>query len=206
MVRQLLNEGAHVVASCRRPESAGHLQELAAATGPRLEIVRLDVSDEESIADAASLLRNDNKVFSLLVNVAGVLHHGTTVQPEKRIESVTPEALRRVFEVNAFGPLLVLKHFHPLVDNKERAVIANVSARVGSIDDNRLGGWYAYRASKAAQNMFTKNLSIELTRRSKERIVIALHPGTVATQLSDPSYPSFSQSDASRPNAGPLNC
>ena len=97
-----------------------------------------------------------------------------------------PAVLRHVFEVNAFGPLVVAKHFLPLLKHSERAVLANLSARVGSIGDNRLGGWYAYRASKAAQNMFTRNLSLELARRAPKVICVALHPGTVDTELSKP--------------------
>ena len=99
---------------------------------------------------------------------------------------MSPEALRRVFEVNAFGPLLVAKHFHRLLRHDHRSVFASLSARVGSISDNRLGGWYAYRASKAAQNMFTKTLSIELGRVAPNAVVIGLHPGTVDTRLSEP--------------------
>jgi NAD(P)-dependent dehydrogenase (short-subunit alcohol dehydrogenase family) len=114
-----------------------------------------------------------------------VLHDGA-LRPEKRIEDADPERLRRVFEVNAFGPLLVAKHFLALLRHPERAVLANLSARVGSIEDNRIGGWYGYRASKAAQNMFTRTLAIELRRRAPGVICVALHPGTVATALSEP--------------------
>lgn len=122
---------------------------------------------------------------SALVNVAGLLHDGR-LGPERRLEEVDPAQLARLFAVNAYGPLLVAKHFYRLMVHEERAVLANVSARVGSIGDNRLGGWYAYRASKAAQNMFTKNLAIEFKRRAKNLVVVALHPGTVDTDLSRP--------------------
>ena len=88
--------------------------------------------------------------------------------------------------MNAFGPLLVAKHFEGLLAHKERAVFASISARVGSIGDNRLGGWYAYRGAKAAQNMFTKTLSIEWARSRRNVICIALHPGTTDTDLSRP--------------------
>ncbi len=120
-----------------------------------------------------------------LVNVAGILHEGA-LGPEKKLADIDPAHLHRVFAVNAFGPLLVAKHFARFLVHGEPAVLANLSARVGSIGDDRLGGWYAYRASKAAQNMFTKNLSIELARHSKALAVIALHPGTVDTALSAP--------------------
>lgn len=117
------------------------------------------------------------------MNVAGLLHdeeHG----PERRVRDLDPVWLHRTYAVNAVGPLLVAKHFASLLQHQQRAVLANVSARVGSIEDDRAGGWYGYRASKAAQNMFTKNLSIELSRRHGELVVLALHPGTVDTGLS----------------------
>jgi NAD(P)-dependent dehydrogenase (short-subunit alcohol dehydrogenase family) len=150
-----------------------------------LHIVRLDVSDEETILEAAKQLEEHEEPVSLIINVAGVLH-GPGFAPEKKLAQVSPEALRRVFEVNAFGPLLVAKHFHRLLRHDHRSVFASLSARVGSISDNRLGGWYAYRASKAAQNMFTKTLSIELGRVAPNAVVIGLHPGTVDTRLSEP--------------------
>jgi NAD(P)-dependent dehydrogenase (short-subunit alcohol dehydrogenase family) len=186
-VRQLLERGcAQVVATCRRPQESDGLRVLAQGAGGRLRVLPLDVRDEKSIRDAAGLTRETCERLHLLVNAAGVLHAADGLQPEKRLESVEPDALRRVFEVNAFGPLLVARHFLPLLRHDERAVLVNLSARVGSIADNRSGGWYAYRASKAAQNMFTKNLAIELARRAPNCLCVALHPGTVDTELSQP--------------------
>jgi len=107
----------------------------------------------------------------------------------------------RSFRVNALGALLVAKHFQGFFDRNDRVVFASLSARVGSIGDNRLGGWYAYRASKAAQNMITKNLAIELRRRARGVVCVALHPGTVATDLSAPfrgGVPEEKLFDASR--------
>lgn len=186
-VRQLLaaNEGASVFASCRNPGEAADLQSLRSGSSGRLRIVKLDVCDEQTIVEAAKQLEAHDEPVSLVLNVAGVLH-GPGFSPEKKLAQVSPEALRRVFEVNAFGPLLVAKHFHRLLRHDHRSVFASLSARVGSISDNRLGGWYAYRASKAAQNMFTKTLSIELGRVAPNAVVIGLHPGTVDTRLSEP--------------------
>ena len=174
-----------VFATCRTPQTAGALAELASLE-PRLEILPLDVTCEESIGAAADLVRERAGSLDLLVNVAGVLHGDRGLVPEKLLEAVSPDHMRRVFEVNAFGPLLVAKHFHPLLAHDRRAVLANVSARVGSIGDNRAGGWYAYRGSKAAQNMFTRTIAIELRRRAPNAIVVAIHPGTVDTDLSRP--------------------
>lgn len=184
MVKQLLAEGWHVVGTCRDPARADALRALA-AKADSLRVLPLDVSVEASIENFANEVASIHDRLHLLINVAGVLHTAD-IAPEKKLEQVSPRALSQVFAVNAFGPLLVAKHFAPFLIHRERAVLANVSARVGSIGDNRLGGWYAYRASKAAQNMFTKNLSIELARRAKHLSVIALHPGTVSTELSAP--------------------
>lgn len=189
MARQLLAQGQHVVATCKTPSTATGLHALVEEFGEaRCRVVALDVRDEASIEAAAAQVRGWTEKITLLINAAGVLH-GEGFGPERRLSEVRPEVLREVFEVNAFGPLLVAKHFADLLRHDERAVLANVSARVGSIGDNRAGGWYAYRASKAAQNMFTKGLSIELRRRAKSLIVLAVHPGTVATDLSAPFAP-----------------
>ncbi len=188
-VRALLDrpDVDRVVATCREPEASPALAELADERGDALRTLRLDVCEERTISEAAATVaREVDPRLHWLVNCAGVLHAGPHLRPEKRLEDVELEALRAVFAVNAFGPLLVAKHFAPLLRHDERAVLANVSARVGSIEDNRLGGWHAYRASKAAQNMFTRNLAIELRRRAPNAICLALHPGTVDTELSRP--------------------
>jgi NAD(P)-dependent dehydrogenase (short-subunit alcohol dehydrogenase family) len=176
-----------VVATCRDPEASEGLARLRSDRGDALAAVHLDVRDEQTVAAAAARVAEEcGPRLHWLINCAGVLHDGAALRPEKKLEDVDPEKLRAAFEVNAFGPLLVAKHFLGLLRHDERAVLANVSARVGSIGDNRLGGWYAYRASKAAQNMFTRNLAIELGRRAPNVICLALHPGTVDTDLSRP--------------------
>ena len=186
-VRQLLlrDEESQVFASCRSPERATGLRELASSEPARLRLLGLDVRNEGTIETAAAEVAEQTGRLHLVLNVAGVLH-GSDFGPEKKLAQVRPEALRAVFEVNAFGPLLVAKHFHRFLRHDERSVFASVSARVGSISDNRLGGWYAYRGSKAAQNMFTKTLSIELARLAPMAVVVGLHPGTVDTELSKP--------------------
>lgn len=173
-----------IFATCREPERAQGLQALRG--DPRLVVLRLDVTDESTIEAAAATIREETNRLDRIVNVAGLLHDGAGIAPEKRLDAISADALQKVFAVNAFGPLLVLKHFHPLLRHEGRAILANVSARVGSISDNGLGGWYAYRGSKAALNMFTRTASIELGRRAPNAIVVAIHPGTVDTQLSEP--------------------
>ena len=187
-VRQLLAEPAfsRVFATCRDPGAATELQALAAAE-PRLAVVALDVSDEGSVAAAAELVAAATDSLQLVLNCAGVLHDATQcMTPEKRLADVQPAALAASFAVNAAGPLLVAKHFERLLPRGERAVFASISARVGSIGDNRLGGWYAYRGAKAAQNMFTRTLAIEWARSRRKLACVALHPGTTDTDLSRP--------------------
>ncbi len=187
VVRQLLGmqpEG-RVIATCRRPADATELKALTAQYPKRLRVIALEVREEKTIAAAAKAVALETKELQLILNVAGILH-GPDFGPEKKLAQIQPEPLRHAFEVNAFGPLLVAKHFHDFLRHGRRSVFASLSARVGSISDNRLGGWYAYRGSKAAQNMFTKNISIELARVAPHAIVVGLHPGTVDTDLSRP--------------------
>ena len=187
-VRQLLAEPqvSLIFAACRSPQRAAALAGLAARE-PRLRVLALDVADEDSIRAASVAVSATAPRLHLVINCAGLLHDAATgIAPEKRLADVRPDALSASFAVNAFGPLLVAKHFEGLLAHEERAVFASISARVGSIGDNRLGGWYAYRGAKAAQNMFTKTLSIEWARSRRNVICVALHPGTTDTDLSRP--------------------
>jgi len=187
-VRQLLADArfAQVFAACRDPASAAGLQ-AAATREPRLRTVVLDVTDEAAVVRAAADVAAATDRLHLVVNCAGVLHGGSAgLAPEKRLADVRADALAASFAVNAIGPLLVAKHFERLLAHRERAVYASISARVGSIGDNRLGGWYAYRGAKAAQNMFTKTLAIEWARTRRNVVCVALHPGTTDTELSRP--------------------
>ena len=144
----------------------------------------IDIEDEASIAAAAGRVAKGPPVH--LVIVATGLLHDATRGPEKALKELDAGWLARSFAVNAIGPALVAKHFVPLLSPAAAPVFAALSARVGSISDNRLGGWYGYRASKAALNMLMKNVAIEASRTAKRSIVVALHPGTVDTPLSKP--------------------
>ncbi len=177
---------ARVFASCRSPLDAEQLQSLASRS-PRIQVLSLDVSDEQSIVAAAAQTGLVTDRLHLLVNCAGILHdEEAAMRPEKKLDDVQAACLARSFAVNAFGPLLVARHFQRFLCHGERAVFASISARVGSIGDNRLGGWYSYRGSKAALNMFTRTLSIEWARSSRNLACVALHPGTTDTDLSRP--------------------
>lgn len=151
----------------------------------RLSLARVDLADEASIAQAAAGVAQSSAPPRLVIVASGRLHGGG-LRPEKHWGALDAAALAQAFAVNATGPALVAKHFLPLLPRQGKAVFAALSARVGSIEDNRSGGWYAYRASKAALNMMIRTLAIELARRAPQAACIGLHPGTVDTALSQP--------------------
>lgn len=143
----------------------------------------LDLEDEATIVAAAANVA-DGPPVRLVFIATGVLHNGQ--EPERSYRAMTAEHLLRDYRINTVGPALVARHFAPLLPREGRSVLAALSARVGSISDNRLGGWHSYRASKAALNMILRNLAIELARTHRDAIVAGLHPGTVDTALSVP--------------------
>lgn len=143
----------------------------------------VDFDDKASVLRAAEALRAQGP-FDLIINAAGLLHT-PQFMPEKRLGQLNYAQMEATFRANAFGPALVLAQFAPLLA-RERGVMAMLSAKVGSIGDNRLGGWYSYRASKAALNMFVKTAAIEVQRHQPQAVLVALHPGTVDSALSQP--------------------
>lgn len=143
----------------------------------------LDLRDPASIARAADRVAGIGAPALILV-ATGVLH-GPGMAPEKTIRALDGDAMAASFAVNAIGPALILRHFLPLMPRDRRAIFAVLSAKVGSIADNRLGGWYSYRASKAALNQIVRTASVELRRSHPQAVCVAFHPGTVATRLSD---------------------
>ena len=149
----------------------------------RLSYSRLDYANEQSIADAAAAL---GKIRLDLVIVATGVLQGEHFTPEKSIKNLQPQSFDKVFLINTLGPMLVAKHFLPYMNKNKNTAFTALSARVGSISDNRLGGWYSYRASKAALNMMLKGLAIECRVRYPDLVVAGLHPGTVNTSLSKP--------------------
>jgi NAD(P)-dependent dehydrogenase (short-subunit alcohol dehydrogenase family) len=144
----------------------------------------LDLADEASIAAAVATL--EGGAPPRLVMAATGLLHDRAVQPEKSMRALDADTLARAFAINTIGPALLAKHLIPKLPRAGKAVFAALSARVGSIEDNQIGGWYGYRASKAALNQMIRTLAIETRRARPEAIVVALHPGTVATGLSAP--------------------
>lgn len=171
------------LAESARFEAVHALSRHPPAAGPPTVISgRIDVADPLSIAEAAR--RVDGPVTCLLV-ATGLLHEGG-VGPERRLAELDADRLARSFQVNAIGPALVLRSFLQTLPRDRPAVVACLSARVGSISDNRAGGWYGYRASKAALNQIVRTAAIELARTHPRLICVALHPGTVDTGLSHP--------------------
>ena len=145
----------------------------------------VDLLDEASIKGAAQSLADSGICPDLVIVATGLLHLAGR-GPEKSLRDLDPEWLLLNYRVNAIGPALVAKHFLPLMPKDRRVCFAALSARVGSISDNRLGGWHSYRASKAALNMLIRNLAVEWQRKNPNSVIVGLHPGTVDSALSSP--------------------
>lgn len=177
-----------VIASSRTAPRAAALRALVHRFPGRLHCVALDLLDFASLRGVvAEAMAQQIGPLHAVYNVAGALQdEALGLSPEKRLESLSVEALQRSMDLHVVGPSLFVQALFPWLKHSELKKIVNVSARVGSIEDNRQGGWYAYRISKAAQNQWTRTLAIELQRRTSPVICMAYHPGTVATQLSAP--------------------
>jgi NAD(P)-dependent dehydrogenase (short-subunit alcohol dehydrogenase family) len=144
----------------------------------------IDYQKESTIQNAANLAASEQPLDWVVV-ATGLLHEGD-ITPEKSLSVLSVEKFERLFAVNTIAPAMLAKHFLPKMNRQAPSIFAALSARVGSISDNRLGGWYAYRASKAALNMIIKNAAIEMARFNKKSTVVCLHPGTVDSDLSKP--------------------
>ena len=151
----------------------------------RLVLGHLDYADTGTIKAAALQVKAEGPV-DLVIVATGLLHAEDGFGPEKSLRQLDPEALARNYLVNSIGPMMVAKHFLALLTKDEKSVFAALSARVGSISDNRIGGWYGYRAAKSGLNQMLRTASIEHQRRWPHSVIIGLHPGTVDTGLSKP--------------------
>ena len=168
--------GAALVRALRAQGGFDEVGELARTGEPAF-----DITDEASIAAAAQAL--SGRDVRLVIDATGFLHD-ERYQPEKSLRQLDPAHMLHSFKVNAMGPALMMKHFLPLCPREGRFVFATLSARVGSITDNKLGGWHSYRASKAALNQFMRTSAVELARTRPHAICVSLHPGTVDTRMS----------------------
>lgn len=149
-------------------------------------LIHLDLEDDESIARAATAVQQQVDELDLVLVASGILQHADSGSPEKSWRALSSDGMAALFRVNTIGPAMIGRYFLPMLSRAHRSAFAVLSARVGSIADNHLGGWHSYRASKAALNMVVKTLSVELARRNPGAICVSLHPGTVDTPLSAP--------------------
>ncbi len=157
--------------------------ELSAIADPRLHYSQLDITEEAQIASLIQTIQPSALQF--VINCIGVLHDDIR-QPEKSLRHLNTEQLLWYFQVNSIGAVMLAKHVQPLLKHPDRSIFATISAKVGSIGDNHSGGWYGYRASKAALNMLMRTTALEFKRTCPKAIVVTLHPGTTDTQLSRP--------------------
>jgi NAD(P)-dependent dehydrogenase (short-subunit alcohol dehydrogenase family) len=185
-VTQLLQNPriAKIYATYRDRDTASQLFALQAKSD-RLTCLSMNITDEEQIAAAVQQIERESDRLHLVINCIGLLHEGE-LQPEKSLRQLNAENLSHYFQVNSIGAVLLAKHFLPLLRHGDRSLLATISAKIGSIGDNHLGGWYGYRASKAALNMLMKTAAIEYARKSPKTIIVVLHPGTTNTRLSQP--------------------
>ena len=156
-----------------------------AQTSHKLHCIAMDLTKESHIEQGLGEIKTLTSRLHFVINCVGFLHDGT-ISPEKALRQIQADTLVRYFQVNSIGAVLLAKHLLPLLHHEQPNIFATISAKIGSIEDNRLGGWYGYRASKAALNMFLKTASIEYGRRSKQTAIVMLHPGTTDTRLSEP--------------------
>ena len=186
LVQHWLASDSPVIALARHASQADALVRLKQQGLPLL-CMDVDIADEPQLQRLAATLKEKDLQPDQVINCAGVLHdHAAGLAPEKRLEDVNLQNLQHSFAVNAFAPILLARHLLPLMPRRQPALFASISARVGSIEDNHLGGWYSYRASKAAQNQLLRTLAVETRRRYPQLCVMALHPGTTDTPLSAP--------------------
>jgi NAD(P)-dependent dehydrogenase (short-subunit alcohol dehydrogenase family) len=181
-VRQLLGDDrvGQVYATYRSADA-----ELLAVEEAKLQCFQVDITAEDQIAQMMQAIALQTPHIHLVINCVGTLHN-EQFQPEKSLRQINLEQLTQYFQVNAAGSVILAKHLLPLFKHGDRAVFANISAKVGSLGDNALGGWYGYRASKSALNMLMRNVAIEYKRSCPRAIVALLHPGTTDTRLSKP--------------------
>jgi|TARA_B110000902_G_scaffold49148_1_gene56032 NAD(P)-dependent dehydrogenase (short-subunit alcohol dehydrogenase family) len=163
-----------IIALSRKPTNTNH---------NKIQSVEIDYYNEATFKNLDEISQLDS--ISKIIIATGILHTDQ-IRPEKSIDSIAGEDMRKVFQVNVFGPILLVKKLLPLIKKSKGVKIVFLTARVGSISDNVLGGWHSYRSSKSALNMMIKNLAIELKRLNKEHVVIGIHPGTVKSHLSEP--------------------
>lgn len=187
LVKELISRfpETNVFASYRDEDKAAELIKLSSSLKNKLEVFRVDPLNESEVLDLALDLKSRNIKIDLLINCIGLLHNDT-FQPEKSLRTVSLDQFMELFKVNSIVTALIAKHFERLLPRKNPCAFICLSAKVGSIGDNRMGGWYSYRASKAALNMILQNIAVEFKRKRLPCLVAPIHPGTTKTDLSLP--------------------
>lgn len=184
LVKELLNkDDIKIYATYRNQEKANELLELHDKFN-NLKVNKVDPLIEDQLDNFIELIKSDTNCLDLIVNSIGTLHE--KYQPERSLKDINIEQLQHYFNVNSIITPVLAQKLVNFLSKETVSIFTTISAKVGSIEDNRIGGWYGYRASKAALNMFLKNISIELTRKRLKTIVLAIHPGTTITELSKP--------------------
>lgn len=181
--------GGALVAALERSPTVSRVVQLSRTRPPAADPDHwwpIDVRDEASIAAAAAKVQETVDALHLVIVATGILHDANGLRPEKTWRAMEAQSFETAFRINTIGPALVAKYFLPQLAKGRKTVFAALSARVGSIGDNRRGGWHAYRASKAALNMLIRTMAIELAVRNPSALCVGLHPGTVDTNLSKP--------------------
>lgn len=176
------NKDCRVIAAYRNKKAASELMMLAQKSN-RVSIFQVDPTIESEMTELSKKITSSKTLFDLMINSVGVLND-EVVEPEKSLKDISLDKFLHSFKVNAVVAAIFAKTFETLISRTETSVFASISAKVGSIEDNGMGGWYGYRASKAALNMIMKNVAIEFSRKRKNCIVLAIHPGTTHTDLS----------------------
>lgn len=194
LCRVLADNGCRLIALSRTGDAPNHTS---------INTLRCDIEDEDSIANAAASMTDDPP--DLVVIATGVLTLDDGSGPERSFKSIDPAAMQKMMQVNAIGPALVAKHMLPLFARDQRCLFAAISAKVGSISDNGIGGWHSYRASKAALNMLIRNFGIEMARTHDQAVIIGLHPGTVDTRLSQPFQSNLPEGQLTKRRDAALN-
>lgn len=174
-----------IYAVYRIDSKAKELKDLAKKYSSRLKLIQIDSTSDQDVHELAQSFTQKGLSFDLIINAIGILHD-EQISPEKSLKSFHSDSFLKIIRVNTLPTILIAKYFEPLIDRCAPNAFIILSAKVGSIEDNKMGGWYSYRASKACLNMLIKNISIEFSRKKNNCLVLAIHPGTTKTQLSEP--------------------
>lgn len=173
-------------------------------TGGKIKPLVCDVLNESAIARTAAAMAREG-VPELVIVASGALHFADGTGPERSLRALEAVRMEQLFHINTIAPAIIARHVLPLLPREGRSVFAVLSARVGSIADNRLGGWHSYRASKAALNMLMRNFAIEMRRTHRDSVIVALHPGTVDTALSTPFQKGLPEGQLTAPDKAAAN-